>query len=280
MEDLGAYATGLAAHPSGYWVARSHSVLSYPQEGNDTYFSVEETSFWFRHRNAIITEVVRLFPPDGLFFDIGGGNGYVALGLERAGFPTVVVEPGATGASNALQRGLTRVVCSTVEAAGFRQSVLPAVGLFDVLEHVEDDRAFLTELRTLMKPEGRIYLTVPAFQVLWSADDVYAGHYRRYSRRSLSQCLDRAGFALEYVSYFFWLLILPVLVCRTVPTLIGLRRTASVEDVRRLHSTGRGVRSLLVSQALALEQRRMRQRKIIPFGGSCLAVARNRSPIA
>ncbi|MCX6026998.1 MAG: class I SAM-dependent methyltransferase [Chloroflexi bacterium] len=277
MEDLATFATGLAAHPSGYWVAKVQHEVSYPQGGNDACLSIEDGSFWFQHRNAIITDVVRLFPPEGPIFDIGGGNGYVARGLEKAGFPAVLVEPGAAGASNAVKRGLKHVVCSTMETAGFRPNTLPAIGLFDVLEHIDDDLAFLASLQSLMKADGRIYVTVPAFQTLWSADDAYAGHYRRYSTKSLSRCLERAGFGVEYVTYFFWLLMLPVLVCRTVPSLIGLRRTTSVGNMRREHSTGSGVVSLLVSHALGVERKRIQQKKVMPFGGSCLAVARNRN---
>jgi hypothetical protein len=51
---------------------------------------VEDSSYWFGHRNARIVELVRQFPPNGLIFDIGGGNGFVAKGLEEAGFATVV----------------------------------------------------------------------------------------------------------------------------------------------------------------------------------------------
>lgn len=273
-EDLSKFAANLTAHPDGYWVGNVQQEVSYPPDGNDACFSIEEGSFWFQHRNAIITDVVRLFPPDGPIFDIGGGNGYVAKGLEMEGFPTVLVEPGPAGASNAVKRGLKNVICATVETAGFRSNTLSAVGLFDVVEHIEDDLAFLAHVQSLMPVDGRIYLTVPAFQLLWSREDDDAGHYRRYTPKSIARCLQRAGFAVEYMTYFFWFLTLPVFVCRTVPSLIGIQRTVSVERMRREHSTGGGIGHLLVNRAREIERKRIQQKKGMPFGGSCLAVAR------
>jgi hypothetical protein len=164
-------------------------------------------------------------------------------------------------------------VWATVESARFRDDVLPAVGLFDVLEHVEDDTGFLQYVRSLMKPGGRLYLTVPAFHHLWSVDDEEAGHFRRYSSRSLRRCLEGAGFSIEYMTYFFWFLPLPVLVCRTLPSLIGIKRTISEERVRREHATS-GTISALLGQFMAAELKRMQRGRTIPFGSSCLLVAR------
>ena len=77
---------------NGVWftMTSSENALSYPSEGNDECFRVEDSSYWFGHRNTCIVELVRQFPPNGLIFDIGGGNGFVAKGLEEAGFATVV----------------------------------------------------------------------------------------------------------------------------------------------------------------------------------------------
>ena len=39
--------------------------ISYPEEGNEACFQIEDQSFWFRHRNDCIRELVRHFPPRG-----------------------------------------------------------------------------------------------------------------------------------------------------------------------------------------------------------------------
>ena len=69
---------------------------------------------------------MRRFPPAGMLFDVGGGNGFVAAGIERAGWPAVVVEPGRGGAENARARGLDRVIQGTTENAGFAPGSMPS----------------------------------------------------------------------------------------------------------------------------------------------------------
>lgn len=79
-------------HEDEYGVLRSDKTvaLSYPSTGNDVCFSLEDTSFWFRHRNNCILEAVRRLPPQGEILDIGGGNGYV---LDER-MPALLLEPG------------------------------------------------------------------------------------------------------------------------------------------------------------------------------------------
>jgi SAM-dependent methyltransferase len=274
MVELARIAPGLKRDPCGYWTVPTAAAISYPHDGNDLYFGVEEDSFWFCHRNRVIVEAVRSLPPAGPVLDVGGGNGYVARGLEEAGFPTVVVEPGPAGAANAVRRGLRSVVCATVEAASFAAASFGGVGLFDVLEHIADDHAFLEALGRLLVPGGRLYLTVPAFTMLWSAEDVEAGHYRRYTARSLAGVLRRAGFTVEYVTYFFWPLPLPIFLCRSLPSLLHRRSAVSADQTRREHSGGRGFVQAVVARCLGAELSRIRRRKKVPLGSSCLAVGR------
>ena len=190
--------------------------VDYPDEGNAFCFQVEDHSFWFQHRNACILAVMSRLPPGGVLFDIGGGNGFVARALVAAGLPAVVVEPGPEGARNARSRGLDPVICSTLDDAGFAEGALPAAGLFDVLEHIDDDRAVLQQLATLIAPGGRLYVTVPAYQWLWSTEDAISGHHRRYTTRGLARVIRAAGFTVEFSSYLFWPLPLPILLLRAI----------------------------------------------------------------
>lgn len=264
----------------GIWASQATTSVSYPTDGNAQCFTLEEQSFWFRHRNQVIVETVRQFPPSGPVFDIGGGNGFVAAGLESAGFPTVLVEPGRTGAENACRRGLRNVINATTDEAGFAPDSLDAVGLFDVLEHIPDDLGFLQSLRHLMRPGGRIYLTVPAFQLLWSNEDEYAGHKRRYRRQSLAQVLQAAGFDVEYLTYCFWFLPLPVFVLRAMPSWLGWRKEPTKQSAVQEHSTKRGLTGWIVDRALSWELARIARGQTLCMGNSCLAVARKRTATA
>jgi SAM-dependent methyltransferase len=270
-------APNLKLGEGGIWCSKRNASVSYPAHGNDACFEIEEHSFWFQHRNRSIASIVRGFPPAGALFDLGGGNGFVSLELQQAGWQSVVVEPGRAGAVNARKRGLANVICATFEDAGFRAHSMPAAGLFDVLEHIADDGHFLRLLREKLIPGGRIYLTVPAYPWLWSAEDVSAGHFRRYTRASLASVLRQSGFEVEFASYIFSPLPLPILISRTIPSLLGRRRAENVDQGIREHHSG----SKLADGIFAWELRRLERKKTIPCGGSCLVVARSKgSPLS
>jgi hypothetical protein len=163
-------------------------------------------------------------------------------------------------------------VQASFESAGFLPGALPAVGLFDVIEHIEDDVAFLRSVRTKLVPSGRVFLTVPAYSWLWSSEDVAAGHYRRYTIRTLTAALDEAGFRQEFMSYFFWFLPPPILLARSLPTVFGFRRKDSDESARREHVRSAKVGGRLLGGALAVELALLRRGRL-PFGSSILAVA-------
>ncbi len=267
-------ATNLGHGPDGTWVARSRrQEIAYPEEGNLNCLALEADSFWFEHRNRCIQAVVRRFPPPGIIVDVGGGNGYVALGLQQAGFRVALVEPGRQGVQNARLRGVETLICSTLEDAGFPAESLPAVGLFDVLEHMEEDEAFLRGVKHLLVPGGRIYLTVPAFQALWSADDDYARHYRRYSLNGLRGLLARAGLRVEFASYIFFFLPLPIFLLRALPTRLGLRKHESWERYQQEHHTQPGIVGRVLEGLLGWELARLNKGRTVPVGGSCLVVA-------
>ena len=71
--------------------------ISYPTDGNDICFSIEDNSFWFKHRNNCIISLAKKYVKDTPFFDIGGGNGFVSKRLEENGIQTCLVEPGIQG---------------------------------------------------------------------------------------------------------------------------------------------------------------------------------------
>ena len=136
---------------NGIYYSKSDSSISYPEEGNESCMQIEEDSFWFKHRNNIIADSVLNHSPGKVFFDIGGGNGFVAKRLQDDGAKVLLVEPGKIGAMNANKRGIHNILCSTLEDAGFVPNTVDSVGLFDVVEHIEDDSAFLNNLNKFMK---------------------------------------------------------------------------------------------------------------------------------
>ncbi len=268
--DLTLFADGLQRDPDGVWRGRGTEPVSYPAAGNRDCFALEDSSFWFAHRNACLLALLWRFPTTGPLFDIGGGNGFVAAAFQSCGdLPVVLVEPGADGVRHAQARGLRTVVQATLKEARFRDGALPAIGFFDVLEHIEDEQGFLGEVRRCLAVDGRIYLTVPAGRWLWSDADVRAGHFRRYTSASLRRALERAGFRALFISRIFSPLPLPLFLCRSVPSLFGHRQQPT-GSYSRQHRPGS---QAFLKRVWSWELARLDRGWSIPCGTSCLAVA-------
>ena len=277
MIDLARISRNLEQTAEGGWRSKSHSAVSYPEWGNQACFDVEDSSFWFRHRNACILEAVRQYPPPGPLFDIGGGNGFVARAMQDAGLEVVLVEPGAAGAMNARQRGIRHVVLATLEDAAFIPGSLPAIGLFDVVEHMKDDHKFLQTIHAHLASKGRVYLTVPAYQALWSKADVDAGHHRRYSRRALRELIEAAGLKVEFATGFFQFLPPAIFAMRVLPYRLGWKAHPESQDGDTKMASEHKIKSGLIEKILNRIQQRelvgIRARRENKFGASWLVVA-------
>lgn len=270
MSDI---APGAFRDPAGYWVTPDAVETSYPETGNDFCLTMEDESFWFRHRNGAITAAVRRHPPAaGPILDVGAGNAYVSAALECAGFPTIAVEPSRAGAANALGR-VANVVCGAFPSDAFRPRSAGGIALFDVLEHIDRDREFLQSLRPYLSDGGRLYLTTPAYSWLWSDHDRLSGHYRRYSLSALTRVLHGAGYRVDYATYFFWCLPLPILLFRALPSKWWKRDDRTFQISRSQHAAGGAGLRRLAQACFSFETRRIARGASMPFGGSCLVVA-------
>lgn len=265
----------LSKDENGIFFSSKQSKISYPEEGNDIYAKIEEGSFWFRHRNNILSHLVKKFAPNVPFFDIGGGNGFVSLALQKESIDTILVEPGIQGAVNAKKRGIEHVICATFEDAGFEADSLESIGLFDVLEHIEDDHSFLKAISKLQKSRSFIFITVPAYNWLWSDEDDFAGHFRRHTLRSISKLVENCGYEISFKTYLFAQLVLPIFLIRSIPYRLGFKRKPNnLETLQKEHSTKRSIFSVLNDYYLSFELTRFQKNKAVQIGSSCLVVAR------
>lgn len=81
MISIGKITTNLKPLEDGVWVSKDRSETSYPEEGIQICFQVEDSSFWFNHRNDCIVDAMRQFPPGGTVLDLGGGNDFVSVAI-------------------------------------------------------------------------------------------------------------------------------------------------------------------------------------------------------
>ncbi len=97
-------------------------------------------------------------------------------------------------------------VTEDAASGNFRGPFRPdTVTCLNVLEHLQDDTQALRNMRRWVTPGGKIVLFVPALGCLYGSLDRLAGHYRRYHRKGLSECLKSTGWTILRLEYFnFW----------------------------------------------------------------------------
>lgn len=262
--------------PDGIWYAEGGEDVSYPEDGHADCLGVEEQSFWFAHRNAVITALIDRFPPPGggSILDIGGGNGFVTKAIIESGHDAILMEPGIIGALNAKQRDLPHIICATLEAAGTKAESLAAVGLFDVVEHIERDIEFLGSVSDRLVSGGRVYLTVPAYRFLWSNEDINAGHFRRYSLGKIKRRLRAVGFEVDFATYIFRFLPLPIFLLRSVPYRLGLSSSRpKLDRAQDHHLSSKSALRRIADRLLSVEVRKILSGQQMIFGGTCLVAA-------
>jgi len=162
--------------------------------------ALEGTHWWYRERRALLARALRRLAkagrPPGTALDIGAAGGGNTRVLRERGWRAVAVEYNADGAELTRQRGLD-VVRADARCLPFSSASLDLVVAFDVLEHIEDDRAALAQWVSWLRQGGTLVLSVPARMSLWTAGDEWAGHFRRYERDALKALVEAAGLRIE-----------------------------------------------------------------------------------
>lgn len=164
----------------------------------DKLTSMEDRNWWYKERRYLIgRELERLGEP-GVALDIGAAGGGNTRVLRDAGWRAIAVEYGEEGALMSARRKV-----STVRGDGtalpFADSSADLVVAFDVLEHIVDDHAAVSEIARTLRTDGTLLIAVPADMALWSAHDEAVSHVRRYSRDSLTSLVRAAGLTVETV---------------------------------------------------------------------------------
>jgi len=232
---------------------------------------LEAGNFWFRARNRLINwALARHFPGAASLLEVGCGTGFVLAGVAAA-FPGLRLagsEAAAAGLAFAAQR-VPQAALMQMDARRipFRDE-FDVAGAFDVIEHIEDDRAVLAELRAAVVPGGGVLLTVPQHPFLWSEFDARVHHVRRYRADELRAKLEAAGLEVVRMTSFVTVLLPLMLLSRWTRGRPG----ADYDPLAELK-----ISPLLnwpMERALDLERQLIRAGLSLPAGGSLLAVAR------
>lgn len=174
-----------------------------PEFAREYYESASEDHWWFRGRKTLVEGLVaRHGAPSGVLLDLGAGRESLLPPTTNVVKLDVVKPAGVRG----------RFVQGSATRLPFRSASFDGVGLFDVLEHLDEPVACLREVSRVMRPGAAAFVTVPAHEWLWSSHDVTVGHKKRYSAASLANELVAAGFSPVVIEPFYGFLLGPAAV--------------------------------------------------------------------
>lgn len=233
--------------------------------------ALESENFWFNARNDLIAKMLKSYVGDiSKYLEIGCGTGFVLQRVAQEFNDTQIF------ASEFFAEGLS-IAKERVPRARFIQmdgrkipysDEFNLVGLYDVLEHIDDDELVLSEIHKALAESGMLVMTVPQHKWLWSHADDYAHHQRRYTGSELKKKLTAAGFKIE-VSSSFVTLLFPMLVLSRV---FQRSRLKDKYDPVSEFSIPKWVNSLFY-KLLSIEVWLIHKGVRFPFGGSRFIVA-------
>ncbi|MGH7827638.1 MAG: class I SAM-dependent methyltransferase [Candidatus Binatia bacterium] len=153
-------------------------------------------------RKRLVLELLRDMKI-GKCLEIGCGAGDLSATLYNMGYHV----KGIDSSERAIQlcHEMHKDICQTgtihfaFESIYDVEDTFDTIFMFEVLEHIEDDRAALSRVHKLLRPAGHILLSVPAHESSFGASDVFAGHYRRYDRAKLLALLAESRFGVQTI---------------------------------------------------------------------------------
>ena len=237
---------------------------------------MQATHWWFVARRKILHgQISRLnLPADADILEVGSGTGanlellagfgnVVALEMTADAIALAEARCGGTGRRITMRQGRCPEDLSKLGQQ------FDLICLFDVLEHIEKDTVSLGRLGSLLKPDGVLLVTVPAYQWMWGPHDVHLHHKRRYTRRSLSAGCSVAGLSVTRMSHFNTLLFPLAVLGRMVEKITGKKTAAATRPPPAAINA-------LFTFVFAVE-RHLLARARLPFGLSLLLLARPRA---
>lgn len=169
------------------------------------FFEVQKKHWWFVAKKKIVLDLIDRYVPakaNHKILDIGCGSGLMLNSLEQIGETNGMdMSDDAISFSKEIFSGAVKKGMLP-DNIPYEKEYFSLVVALDVIEHVDDDRAALSAIRSHIAPGGQAVITVPACMFLWSEHDVLNEHKRRYTQEELKTKLLEAGFTIEKISYF------------------------------------------------------------------------------
>ena len=192
----------------------------------DRMAELDEVHWWYTARRRILASLIERVvrpPADARILEVGCGTGHNLKMLRQFGAVDGIEIDAAARAIAEKRLGHSISSARLPELTGIKRGRYDLVAALDVVEHIDDDRGTIDALASCLKPGGKLLVTVPAHQWMWSAHDELNHHKRRYSKPGLRRLIEDSPLRLERIGYFN---------CLLFPLAVGARFAAKL--------TGRG----------------------------------------
>ncbi len=227
--------------------------------------------FWLLERKRIVVSAVQRYLERGdQFLDVGVGACDIASDLRMAGLDVLLGDVQSQSLQIGKDLSFENLFQFDLYKPVFRDHV-QAVGVFDVLEHLDDDKTAVANLMQMVVPGGYIFATVPAFQILWNNRDSMERHKRRYSLRQLEALFRSQGAIVLSCRYTFFS-IFPLLVVRALFSRLRPKSQFNLDDYRSEFQINSYLNEGL--KKLSRLEDMWFKKKGPPFGGSLFLIAK------
>jgi len=184
-----------------------------------------ESGYWlFRARRELIFTLLSRsgIHPDSKILDAGCGGGLLIKFLRQKRFKNIFgIDTSKVMVTLCRDRGLVSISRQDCARTAFAEELFDVIIAADALEHLEYDVNALREWKRILRKDGKLIITVPAFKFLWSHHDEICHHYRRYSRSDLLRALSAADFHVERLSFWNLFLFFPLCIRKMLKKILA-----------------------------------------------------------
>ena len=230
-------------------------------------FEVENNHWWHQHKRKLVHQLISEYlGRPGKVLDVGAGTGKILSELKNKGWQIKGVDGEKEAVRWAKKRGVVIKQHDLTKKLPFKNNSFDLVVSLDVLEHVKDDVGLLKEMRRVVKPQGIILITVPAYQWLYSYWDKMLGHFKRYSRGDLEKLSLQVKLKPVFVSFYSSFFLIPAMLVRL------LKSKSKKQEVSDFQTTPLAFISVPVLSILGIIERLLIRFIKLPFGMSLVCV--------